>query len=148
MAKRRLAFGWTLFLAASAPLIVGCAPAQNNLAEAAPLTSKQLQIVETQLGGRVQGEAQRCIPNFQNLQTIRVSDQMLIYRSSGNLAYRNDLRGSCPGLARDSDVMVVRQFGSTTCAGDFFHLVDRSSGMRGPTCILGPFTPYRKEQGS
>ena len=51
------------------------------------------------------------------------------------------------GLARDSDIMVVRQFGSSTCEGDFFHLVDRSSGIRGPTCVLGEFVPYRKPAG-
>ena len=60
---------------------------------------------------------------------------------------RNDLKGSCPGLARDSDIMVVRQFGSSTCSGAFFHLVDRSSGIRGPTCVFGEFVPYRKPAG-
>lgn len=40
--------------------------------------------------------------------------------------------------------MVVRQFGASTCEGDFFHLVDRSSGIRGPTCVFGNFVPYRK----
>ena len=69
------------------------------------------------------------------------------YRSGGNLVYRNDLKNSCPGLARDSDIMVVRQFGSSTCEGDFFHLVDRSSGIRGPTCVFGEFVPYRKPAG-
>jgi hypothetical protein len=43
--------------------------------------------------------------------------------------------------------MVVRQFGSSTCSGDFFHLVDRSSGIRGPTCVFGEFVPYRKPAG-
>ncbi|WP_260580527.1 hypothetical protein [Sphingopyxis sp. PET50] len=61
--------------------------------------------------------------------------------------YRNDLKSSCPGLARDSDIMVIRQFGGSTCSGDFFHLVDRTSGIRGPTCVLGDFVPYRKPAG-
>ena len=45
------------------------------------------------------------------------------------------------------DIMVVRQFGTSTCEGDFFHLVDRSSGIRGPTCVFGEFVPYRKPAG-
>src|SRR3546814_1919053 len=76
-----------------------------------------------------------------------LSDNILLYRSGGNLVYRNDLKSSCPGLARDSDIMVARQFGSSTCEGDFFHLVDRSSGIRGPTCVFGEFVPYRKPEG-
>src|SRR3546814_6007349 len=72
-----------------------------------------------------------CLPNYRTTDTIRVSDNILLYRSGGNLVYRNDLKGGCPGLARDSDIMVVEQFGSQVCSGDFFHLVDRSSGIRG-----------------
>ena len=73
--------------------------------------------------------------------------EALLYRAGGNLVYRNDLKSACPGLARDSDIMVVEQFGSSTCSGDFFHLVDRSSGIRGPTCVFGDFVPYRKPAG-
>lgn len=124
--------------------LAACSAANSPRTEAAPLSPKQLKIAEKQLGGKVAGAAQRCLPSFQRLDVVRVSDDMLIYRSSGNLVYRNDLRGSCPGLARDSDVIVVRQIGNSTCSGDFFHLVDRSSGIRGPTCVFGDFVPYRK----
>ena len=124
----------------------GCAPSQQQPADAAPLSPTQLAIVEKHLGDKVPGEPVKCLSNYRTLETVRVSDNMLIYRSGGNLAYRNDLRGSCPGLARDSDIMVVRQFGSGICAGDFFHLVDRSSGIRGATCVFGEFIPYRKEK--
>src|SRR3546814_17065876 len=85
-----------------------------------------------------------CLPSYRTTDTIRVSDHILLYRSGGNLVYRNDLKGGCPGLARDSDIMVVEQFGSRVCSGDFFYLVDRSSGIRGPTCVFGDFVPYRK----
>lgn len=124
--------------------MAGCSANQSARGEAAQLTPKQLRIAEKQLGDKVAGEAQRCLSSTMRHDVVRVSDDMLLYRSSGNLVYRNDLRSSCPGLARDSDMMVVRQFGSSTCAGDFFHLVDRSSGIRGPTCVFGEFIPYRK----
>ena len=107
----------------------------------------QAERLEKQLAGKIPGEPLRCLPNYRSNDTIRVSDNILLYRSGGNLVYRNDLKSSCPGLARDSDIMVVRQFGSSTCSGDFFHLVDRSSGIRGPTCVFGEFVPYRKPAG-
>lgn len=131
-------------LGAAAPLLASCAPAGSTEAGAAALTPKQTMIMEKQLAGKVPGAPIRCLPNYQSMDSIRVSDNMLLYRSGGSLVYRNDLKGSCPGLARDSDIMVVRQFGSSTCEGDFFHLVDRTSGIRGPTCVFGQFTPYRK----
>lgn len=137
-----------LLLAAPALLLSACTNPQGPQAEAAPLNPKQLKLVERELGGKVQGEAIKCLPNHLRHDTVRVSDNMLLYRASRNLVYRNDLRDSCPGLARDRDIIVVRQFGSSTCSGDFFHLVDRTSGMRGPTCIFGEFTPFRKEKGS
>jgi hypothetical protein len=124
--------------------LAACGAYHAPRSEAAPLTPKQLQLAERQLGGKVAGAAQQCLPNSQRLEVVRVSDDMLIYRSSKNLVYRNDLRGTCRGLARDSDIMVVRQFGQSTCAGDFFHLVDRSSGIRGASCVFGEFVPYRK----
>lgn len=134
-------------LIAATPLVASCAPAGTGEPRAAALTPKQVERLEKQLAGKVPGEPVKCLPNYGNNSTIRVSDNILLYRSSGNLVYRNDLKSSCPGLARDSDIMVVRQFGSSTCSGDFFHLVDRSSGIRGPTCVFGEFVPYRKPAG-
>ena len=134
-------------LTAAVSLVVGCAPAGSGVPGAAALTPTQTELLDKHLAGKVPGEPLKCLPNYRSNDTIRVSDNILLYRSGGNLVYRNDLRSSCPGLARDSDIMVVRQFGSSTCAGDFFHLVDRSSGIRGPTCVFGEFVPYRKPAG-
>jgi Family of unknown function (DUF6491) len=126
-------------------LLGGCAPAGSAEPSAAALTPKQMEVMDKQLAGKVAGEPVHCLnSNSRNYQTIRVSDDVLLYRASGNLVYRNQLRGSCPGLARDNDIMVVRSYGTGTCKGDFFHLVDRTSGIRGPTCVFGEFVPYRK----
>ncbi len=146
MAKPKLICAAALMTAA-APLIASCAPAGSAEPGAAALTPKQAERLDKQLAGKVPGKPEKCLPSFRSTDTIRVSDSILLYRSGRNLVYRNDLKGSCPGLARDSDIMVVRQFGSSTCAGDFFHLVDRSSGIRGPTCVFGEFVPYRKPEG-
>lgn len=138
------AAAFTIF---AVPLIASCAPGGTAEPGAAALSPKQAEQLDKQLAGKVAGEPVKCLPSYRASDTIRVSDTILLYRSGRNLVYRNDLRSSCPGLARDSDIMVIRQFGSSTCEGDFFHLVDRSSGIRGPTCVFGPFVPYRKPAG-
>lgn len=145
MAKLNL-MGAVLLIAA-APLFVSCAPAGTGEAGAATLTPKQAERLGKQLAGKVPGKPLACLPNYRSNEAIRVSDNILLYRSGSSLVYRNDLKNSCPGLARDSDIMVVQQFGSSTCDGDFFYLVDRSSGIRGPTCVFGEFVPYRKPSG-
>ncbi|HMO77500.1 MAG TPA: DUF6491 family protein [Sphingopyxis sp.] len=136
-----------LLAAALVPLLASCAPAGSAAPSAEALTPRQAQLLDKQLGGKVAGAPVKCLASYRTNETIRVSDSILLYREGGNLVYRNDLKGNCPGLARDSDIMVVRQFGSQTCSGDFFHLVDRSSGIRGPTCVFGEFVPYRKPAG-
>ena len=130
-------------LAASAltlSLLAACAPVDST---PQPLTDKQSMVLSKQLAGKVAGEPQNCINDFNNTNLVRVSDDILLYRVSSRLVYENRLRYSCPGLARDNDIIVTEQFGSQRCKGDIFRLVDRTSGIQGPTCSLGEFVPYR-----
>lgn len=129
---------------AAATLTLGSCAASMQSADAEELNPEQLALLDRNLGGKEAGDPVSCLPaGGQNLQTIRVSDSILLYRQSGRLVYRNDLRGSCPGLARDNDVMVFRTHGSSSCRGDIFTLVDRASGINSGACVLGSFTPYR-----
>ncbi len=130
-------------VAAVGLLVAGCTNAAQTAVGPDGLTVAQGEILTKELAGKTPGAPVRCLNGGQRYDTIRVSDDVLLYRASGRVVYRTNLRGSCPGLARDNDIMVVRQYGSGTCSGDFFHLVDRSSGMRGPTCVFGEFIPYR-----
>jgi hypothetical protein len=131
-------------LVAAAALALGSCAGTATTANADELTPDQLALLERNLGDKVAGEPISCLPaGGRDLQTIRVSDNILLYRQSGRLVYRNDLRGGCPGLARGDDVMVFRVSGTSSCRGDIFTLVDRSSGIRGGACVLGDFTPYR-----
>ena len=126
----------------SSTLLSACAPMASS-AEAEALTPRQLAVLDRNLGGKVAGDPVRCIPTGMSQDTIRVSDTILLYRSSGRLVYKNDLRGGCPGLSRDNDVIVSEIRGPGPCSGDIIHLVDRTTGIRGPSCVLGEFTPYR-----
>jgi hypothetical protein len=125
----------------------GCAPSGSAQAGAAALSPKQTAMLDKELTGKVAGKPMNCLSDMRNSSTIRVSDDILLYRVSGKLVYRNDLRGGCPGLARDDDVMVIEKYGSQTCRGDIFYLVDRVSGIRGPSCTFGEFVPYSKPRG-
>lgn len=126
-----------------AVLAASCAPVDST---PKPLTEKQGIALAKQLDGKVAGTPQRCISGFSATNLIRVSDDILLYRVSGNLVYENRLRYSCSGLARDNDIIVSEQFGSQKCSGDLIRLVDRTSGIQGPTCSLGEFVPYRKDK--
>ena len=133
-----------IILAASAltlSLLAACAPVDST---PQPLTDKQSVVLSKQLAGKVAGEPQNCINDFNNTNLVRVSDDILLYRVSSRLVYENRLRYSCPGLARDNDIIVTEQFGSQQCRGDIIKLVDRLGGIPGPFCTLGEFVPYRK----
>ncbi len=108
-----------------------------------PLTEKQSALFMKQLDGKVAGKPVNCISDFNTQNMIRVSDDILLYRVSGRLVYRNNLRSSCSGLARDDDIIVTEQFGGQKCRGDLLRLVDRTSGIPGGVCSLGEFIPYR-----
>ncbi len=134
-----------LALALPLPLLAACGEVDST---PKPLTEKQSQLLTNELAGKVAGKPVSCISDFNNTNLVRVSDGILLYRVSGNLVYKNTLRSPCPGLARDSDVIVSEQFGSQKCRGDLLKLVDRSSGIQGPVCSLGDFVPYRKNRNS
>ncbi len=130
--------------AASLLVLSGCAANQDR-SEKPPMTEKQMAILEKELGGKVAGEPVRCISQSDARNMIRVSDDVVLFRASGKLIWRNDLRGSCNGLANDRDIVVSEQFGtSQSCENDTWRMVDRTSGIQGGFCTLGQFTPYRK----
>lgn len=111
--------------------------------EATPLKPNQLEKLDKQLAGKVAGEPVNCIPLTLADNAIRVSDDIILYRVSKRLVYRNDLANSCPGLGRDDDIIVVKTYGSQLCDSDIIQLVDRYNGFTKGACSLGQFTPYR-----
>lgn len=113
-----------------------------------PLTEKQTERLNKELAGKTAGKPVTCISDFNSTNLVRISDDILLYRVSGNLVYKNNLRSSCTGLARDTDVLVSEQFGGQKCRGDLLRLVDRTSGIIGGVCSLGDFVPYRKDKNA
>lgn len=130
------------FIAVPLMLVSACGEVDST---PQPLTDKQASLLTRELEGKVAGAPVNCISDFNADNMIRISDDILLYRVSGRLVYKNTLRSSCPGLARDSDIVVTEQFGGQKCRGDLVRLVDRTSGIPGPVCSLGEFVPYRKD---
>ena len=126
-------------------LIAACGEVDST---PAPLTEKQSALLTKELSGKVAGKPVTCISDYNASNLIRVSDSILLYRVSGRLVYQNNLRYACPGIARDTDVIVSEQFGGQKCRGDVLRLVDRTSGIPGAVCSLGEFTPYRAAAGN
>lgn len=124
-------------------LVAACGPVDST---PAPLTEKQSALLTKELNGKVAGAPINCISDYNANNIIRVSDNVLLYRVSSRLVYRNNLRSTCSGLARDNDIIVTEQFGGQKCRGDIIRLIDRTSGMTGGVCSLGQFTPYRAEK--
>ena len=133
------------FTALALPLMLVAACGQVD-STPKPLTEKQSAVLMKELNGKVAGTPVNCISDFNATNTIRVSDNILLYRVSGRMVYQNNLRSACSGLARDDDIIVSEQFGGQKCKGDIIRLVDRTSGMTGGVCSLGDFLPYRSEK--
>lgn len=118
--------------------LVGCAGSY----EPTPLTEKQATELEKALVGKVPGEKVSCISNYPSNSLRVISNNVLLYRVSSKLVYRNDLIGSCNGLTR-GDTLVVKTFGSQYCRGDIAQSVNLTVGIQSGGCALGDFIPYR-----
>ncbi len=96
---------------------------------------------------KANGSPVRCIQRA-NVSTIPSGDTYLMFRTSGNRWYRNELRGSCP-IIREDRAMVFRNLqGSQFCDMDLFDSVDTVSRMNFGACTLGEFTPVNVPKGA
>ena len=119
-------------------LLAGC----TGSYEPKPLTPKQAAELDKALAGKVPGEKMSCISRVPQTNLTVISNNVLLYRVSRKLVYKNELIGSCNGLTR-GDIMIVRSFGSQMCRGDFTTTASPVSGMTSGACALGDFIPYR-----
>ena len=123
-------------------LLAGC----TGSYEPKPLTDKQAAQLDKALAGKVAGEKQSCINREPQTNLTVISNNVLLYRVSRKLVYKNELIGSCNGLTY-GDIMIVRSFGSQLCRGDFTTTASPQTGMISGSCALGDFIPYRAPAG-
>ncbi len=107
-----------------------------------PLTPKQEAALDKALAGKVAGKKVTCISRQPQTNLTAISKNIVLYRVSRKLVYKNELIGSCNGLTRD-DIIITQSWGSQMCRGDLTRTADRVSGMLSGACALGDFIPYR-----
>lgn len=97
--------------------------------------------VPPELAGRVAGTSTRCL-SIRPSSGLRVADgdRHTLISGSGRTVWSNSLGGSC-GFG-SNDLLVFEPLGTQYCRGDIVRSVDRSSGMPGPSCVLGDFVPW------
>lgn len=129
--------GWIMSIA---PLLLvgGCAGGYSP----PKLTERQTAELEKALAGKVAGEPQTCLNRRPQTNLTVISNNIVLYRVNRNLVYKNELIGSCSGLA-SGDTLIVRSFSSQLCRGDFATTANLQSGVQTGACALGDFVPYR-----
>ena len=124
-------------------LLASCATGPEPEAK---LTPKQAERLAKLLDGKEAGKPQSCVSATPNNRLTAISDDVLVMPVNRNLVYRNDLNGTCRGLAR-GDILVLELHGSQYCRGDMARVVSPVSGFMGAVCSLGDFVPYRTPKG-
>lgn len=94
------------------------------------------------------GEPVRCVPNV-NVNTTPAGDRVLMFRTSANRWFRNELRTACPNMNGLNRVLVFRQTQGRHCEMDLFDIVEpQGAGMVLGSCSLGMFTPVEVPPGA
>jgi hypothetical protein len=132
--------GISLAMAAGGALALAACSTTTAEPTRSPKEAKEL---ADALAGRVAGAPERCIYNDRSVETQIIDDWTILFRD-GRTVYVQNPRGGCPGMGGGAYTLVTRPTGSQLCDGDINHLTDLRNRMGGPTCVFGPFTPYRK----
>lgn len=119
-------------------LLAGCAGSYAPT----PLTQRQAADLDKALAGKVAGEPQTCINREPQTNLTVISNNVLLYRVSRKLVYKNELIGTCSGLTSGSTI-IVRSYGSQMCRGDMATTANLQTGITTGACAIGSFIPYR-----
>lgn len=111
--------------------------------EPAPLTAKQTTKLDKALAGLTPGKPVACISQFPSKALTVISNDVVLYKVSSRLTYRNDLIGGCSGLT-SGDALVTVSSNTQLCRGDIARTANLMVGFQTGSCALGDFVPYRK----
>jgi hypothetical protein len=109
---------------------------------AAPQPAGDDPAFERELAGRAPGPAQDCVLAGSGDLGI-VARGTVGYRSGATL-WVSRLPEACASM-RPGDTLIVEAQAGRYCRGDRVSATASGSVMPGPTCLLGPFTPYRAQ---
>jgi len=103
------------------------------------LTEKQTQALEKALDGKVAGEKQACISQYRQTNLQVISDQVLLYKVSNRLVYKNEVFGRCTGLSR-GDTLITQSFTGQLCRGDIARVANLNIGMLSGSSVANAVT--------
>ncbi|MEM1052960.1 MAG: hypothetical protein AAGI28_12795 [Pseudomonadota bacterium] len=128
-------------VAAMSLLSASPAVAEENEEPAEEVTKGEAKLARL-LEGRVAGEPQDCIRDFNNTRVTTIDDTAYVY-GRGRTIYVQRTR--VPDDIDRDDILVVRRFGGTQlCRLDFITTVDRFSGFFSGGVQFEKFIPYTR----
>ena len=96
-----------------------------------------------ELAGHTAGPPRDCVSASPGGSLAPRDRQTLVYRR-GDTIWVNRLADACPGLDPTSR-LIVEVHGSQYCRGDRIRAIEPGLAIPGPICLLGRFTPYRRQ---
>jgi hypothetical protein len=114
----------------------GCAGGGGSVADSDAELSREL-------ASRTAGSPQDCLSLSPTATLVARERQTLVYESGATI-WVNRLEAGCPGLRPLSPISVEVQAGFLYCRGSRLQAIDPGTGISGPVCRLGRFTPYRR----
>ena len=95
------------------------------------------------LAGRTTGEPVRCMDDtFSSGPTI-IDRNTILYSGTGRRMWVTHPAGTCRSL-EPFTTLIVEKWGSQTCAGDRFRVLEPGTSIPSAYCRFGPFVPYTK----
>ena len=87
------------------------------------------------------GKPVNCLPMNTVRSTIQAGDKVIMFNTTSNKWYRNDLRNGCSLLGNDRILVFNNMTNGQYCSLDMFSVVDNASRTNYGSCSLGEFTP-------
>jgi hypothetical protein len=111
---------------------------------AVPSPTTDGEAFERELGARVAGPPQDCVPASPGMGGLIIVARGTVGIRDGRTLWVNRLAGACASMA-PLDTLVVEARDGRYCRGDSVRGLEPGRSIPGPACILGPFTPYRAQ---
>jgi hypothetical protein len=107
----------------------------------APQTAGSDTAFERELAGRTAGPPQDCVPAGAGGGNLVIVARGTVGYRSGGTFWVSRLPDACAYM-QPTDALVIEARDGRYCRGDRVSALSPGSSMPGPTCVLGPFTPY------
>ena len=120
--------------------ILGCAALSLLCASCAQSAPPGAPTPIPELAGRSAGAPESCVRIEPNA-SMRITESYNLIYNEGSTVWLST--NSCPAVTWN-DLLVLHPMGSQHCRGDIVQTVDRTSGIPGPSCVMGDFVPYRR----